>query len=115
MDEHRPCRGYPPLLREAPFVIRDIDQFQMDTTVAEWRLARNFMQLQISTFIPSNTVFRLCLHLALDGTKRLSCTLRDKLNGTMRGVQVLDDSAGLGTIEYRTYGNHPASRALYAL
>lgn len=92
----------PPLWRDSPFVIRDNDKLTLNTTIAQWRAEPNFVQLQVSTFDPSNTVFRLCLHLRLDLVRRLACTLHDKDTALLRGAQILDDSAGLGGIEYRT-------------
>jgi hypothetical protein len=59
------------------------------------------VQLQVSDFDPSATVFRLCLHHRLDEVRRLACTLHDRDSAAYRGVQIRDDN-GLGTIEYQT-------------
>lgn len=95
-----------PLVRNSPFVIRDNDKLTLNTTIAEWRLEPNFVQLQVSTYDPSPAVFRLCLHLRLgaaqDVVRRLACSLHDKDTALLRGVQILDDSAGIGGMEYRS-------------
>lgn len=90
---------------DGPLEIRDDSKFLLNTTAAEWRGvdgSPDFLQLQISSSAQSNTVFKLCLHMSMEGVRRLACTLHDRNSGSFRGVQVLDDSAGLGVIEYRS-------------
>jgi hypothetical protein len=93
------------------FVIRDDHKFILDTSAAEWKGVEGqpwFVQFQISSFHPegattgpaSDFIFKICLHQYTDAVRRLSCTLHDKNTGEYRGVQVLDDSRGLGTTEY---------------
>lgn len=86
------------------FEIKDDFKFIIDTTSAEWRgteLDRAaFVQLQISSFSASNTVFKLCLHQSFGDVRRLACTLHNKDTGVRRGVQVIDDSRNIGQIEY---------------
>jgi len=86
------------------FEIKDDFKFILDTTSAEWRgteLDPNaFVQLQISSYALSNTVFKLCLHQSFGDVRRLACTLHNKDTGVRRGVQVIDDSRNIGQIEY---------------
>ncbi len=94
---------------EGDFVIKDDDKFILNTSAATWYGVEGekdwFVQLQISTFPSSDTVFKLCLHQyfpsSVTGTvRRLSCTLHDKVTGSFRGNQMYDDSRGLGATEY---------------
>jgi hypothetical protein len=90
--------------RAGDFEIKDDHKFIIDTTSAEWRgteLDPNaFVQLQIASYSPSNTVFKLCLHQSFGDVRRLACTLHNKDTGVRRGVQVIDDSRNIGQIEY---------------
>lgn len=92
----------PPLTRSTAFTIKPTDKLPLDTTIAQWNDGKYYVQIQVGTYQPSNTVFRLCLHIILPDVKNLSCTLHDRINGALRGLQVIDDSAGLGAIEYRS-------------
>lgn len=106
-----------PLIRRGgDFEIRDDDKFLLNTTAAEWRGVEGepyFLQFQISSFHPkgatqgeaSDHIFKLCLHQYTSTVRRLSCTLHNKDNGGYRGVQVLDDSRGLGVTEYLPLNN----------
>jgi hypothetical protein len=101
-----------PLVRRGgDFEIRDDDKFIINATAAEWRGVEGepyFLQFQIASFHPkgatvgepSDHIFKLCLHQYTATVRRLSCTLHHKDNGEYRGVQVLDDSRGLGVTEY---------------
>jgi hypothetical protein len=97
------------LVRKAgDFVIKDDLKFILNTSAATWEGVEGepwFVQLQISTYAPSNTVFKICMHeyFPTAGTqtlRRLACTLHNKDTGQYRGTQVLDDSRGLGVTEY---------------
>ena len=97
------------LFRESgDFVIKDDHKFILNTSAATWYGVEGspwFVQLQISTFAPSNTVFKICMHeyfptAGSQTVRRLACTLHNKDTGQYRGTQVLDDSRGLGVTEY---------------
>ncbi len=85
------------------FVIPDNYKFILNTTAAEWKGVEGapwFVQLQISTYSGSNTVFKLCLPQYLPDVRRLACTLHNKDSGAYRGSQAIDDSRNIGPIEY---------------
>ena len=91
------------LTRSDDFQIRDDHKFILNKTAVQWTGVEGepyFLQFQISTYAPSNTVFKVCMHEYFPGVRRLACTLHDKDSGQYRGTQVLDDSRGLGTTEY---------------
>lgn len=90
------------LVRSQPFRIQPNDAFPLDTTIAEWRAAPWFQQLQLQTDDLSNTVFRACWHFRLPQFIRLTCTKHDRLTGQFRGVHIVDDSDGLGAKVWRT-------------
>lgn len=93
---------------DGDFVIKDDHKFILNTSAATWEGVEGqpwFVQLQISTFSGSDTVFKICLHESFPsaGTqtvRRLACTLHNKDTGAYRGTQVLDDSRNLGAVEY---------------
>lgn len=93
-----------PLVRkEGDFEIKDELKFLLDTSAATWYGVEGepyFLQLQISTFSASSTVFKMCLHQYFPGVRRLACTLHNKDSGEYMGTQVLDDSRSLGVTEY---------------
>ena len=91
---------------EGDFEIKDDLKFILNRSAATWNGVEGenfwFVQLQISSFGASDTVFKLCLHEYFTGVRRLACTLHNKDTGQYKGTQVLDDSRGLGAVEYLT-------------
>lgn len=91
------------LVRDEDFVIKDDLKFILNTSAATWKGVEGdpyFLQLQVSTYAPSSTVFKVCMHQYFPGVRRLACTLHDKDSGDYKGTQVLDDSRQLGSTEY---------------
>lgn len=88
---------------QGDFEIRDDHKFILNISAATWNGVDGepyFLQLQVSTFSPSSTVFKVCMHQYFPGVRRLACTLHDKDSGAYKGTQVLDDSRQLGSTEY---------------
>jgi hypothetical protein len=82
------------------FEIRDDAKFILNAAAAEWVAAPWFVQFQVADDDFPSASFRLCMNMHAPNLRRLSCTIHDKDTGAWRGVHVLDDSQGLGVVEY---------------
>jgi hypothetical protein len=92
-----------PLFSKERFVVDPNKKYVLNRTHHQWNAVDDsgwFLQLQLSSFDPSNTAFRLCYHTRVPMTIRLQCLVFDKLTGEYRTSTIADDSYGLGSVNY---------------
>lgn len=98
------------LWRPEGFTIKSDDKFILNQTFAEWKGVTGtdwFVQLQVQDYNGigadpklSTAAFNLCVHMLVPKVRRLSCTIHDRQTGQFRGVRVVEDSNGLGPVEW---------------
>lgn len=84
------------LFRSEPFGINQQQNYQLDTTLAEWRPTTGTWFAKLILQSHDASTFRLCWHAQLPGLLRLWCGKYARQTGDHVGIYVIDDSPGFG-------------------